>query len=74
MNSEKQESSHEVVDASSETPTPEPIDPAIIQKANEILDACRRRDAGQLRSLAESKGGLINDKLRQQACTCNHRP
>lgn len=37
-------------------------------KAQEIIDACRRRDIEALQALAESPGGFIRDELRQQAC------
>lgn len=37
-------------------------------KAQEIVDACRRRDIEGLQALAESPGGFIRDELRQQAC------
>lgn len=37
-------------------------------KAQEIVDACRRRDIEGLQALAESPGGFIRDGLRQQAC------
>lgn len=37
-------------------------------KAQEIIDACRRRDIEGLQALAESPGGFIRDELRQQAC------
>ncbi|KAH7133484.1 rab-GTPase-TBC domain-containing protein [Dactylonectria macrodidyma] len=36
-------------------------------KADEILAACKWRDIGRLRSLAEGKGGLLTDALRRQA-------
>lgn len=37
-------------------------------KAQEIVEACRRRDIEGLQALAESPGGFIRDDLRQQAC------
>jgi hypothetical protein len=37
-------------------------------KAAEILDACRWKDIGRLRSLAEARGGFLSDVLRRQAC------
>lgn len=37
-------------------------------KAQEIVEACRRRDIEGLQALAESPGGFIKDELRQQAC------
>lgn len=37
-------------------------------KAQEITEACRRRDIEGLQALAESPGGFIRDELRQQAC------
>lgn len=37
-------------------------------KAQQIIDACRRRDLEGLQALAESPGGFIRDDLRQQAC------
>lgn len=46
----------------------EEIDPAAVQKEADIREACKWRDAGRLRSLAETKGGLLKDELRQQAC------
>ncbi|EEU34378.1 uncharacterized protein NECHADRAFT_96773 [Fusarium vanettenii 77-13-4] len=36
-------------------------------KAAEILDACRWKDIGRLRSLAEARGGFLSDVLRRQA-------
>ncbi|KAG8166933.1 hypothetical protein KVR01_002622 [Diaporthe batatas] len=36
-------------------------------KAQQIIDACRRRDLEGLQALAESPGGFIRDELRQQA-------
>jgi hypothetical protein len=61
---------HEANENSSEKSIPEPVDPNILQKVAEIHDACERRDVALLRSHAESTGGLINDELRQRACTC----
>lgn len=46
----------------------EELDPAVIQKEADIREACKWKDAGRLRSLAETKGGLLKDELRQQAC------
>lgn len=40
------------------------------QKASDILDACRWRDIGRLKSLAEAEGGFLTDNLRQRACMC----
>lgn len=62
---------HEANENSSEESIPESVDPAILQKAAEIHDACERKDVALLRSHAESHGGLINDELRQRACTCS---
>lgn len=56
--------------SSTESEAPEPIDPEVSRKEAEILEACRKRDVGLLRSLSESKGGLLKDDLRQQACMC----
>ncbi|KAG8676073.1 hypothetical protein FPOAC1_002069 [Fusarium poae] len=36
-------------------------------KAPEIIEACKRKDLGRLRSLAESHGGFLSDTLRRQA-------
>ncbi|KAH7137123.1 rab-GTPase-TBC domain-containing protein [Dactylonectria estremocensis] len=36
-------------------------------KVDDILAACKWRDVGRLRSLAEGKGGLLTDALRRQA-------
>ncbi|POS79154.1 GTPase-activating protein gyp10 [Diaporthe helianthi] len=36
-------------------------------KAQQIIDACRRRDLEALQALAESPGGFIRDELRHQA-------
>lgn len=36
-------------------------------KAQEIIEACRRREIEALQALAESPGGFIRDELRQQA-------
>ena len=38
-------------------------------KAADILAACKWRDIGQLRLLAEAEGGFLTDALRRQACT-----
>lgn len=46
----------------------EEIDSAVLQKEADIREACKWKDAGRLRSLAETKGGLLRDELRQQAC------
>ncbi|KAK0629773.1 rab-GTPase-TBC domain-containing protein [Bombardia bombarda] len=50
------------------------VDSALLEKASEdrgkehaILEACRWRNLGDLRALAESPGGLLTDSLRQQA-------
>lgn len=40
------------------------------QKKAAILEACRHRDLGVLRALAESPGGFLTDGIRQQACKC----
>lgn len=37
-------------------------------KAADIQAACKWRDIGRLRSLAESQGGFLTDALRRQAC------
>jgi len=39
-------------------------------KEHAILEACRWRNLDALRVLAESQGGFITDKIRQQACEC----
>lgn len=36
-------------------------------KAVEIVNACTRESLADLKSLAESKGGLLSDRLRQKA-------
>ncbi|KAF4340340.1 TBC domain protein [Fusarium beomiforme] len=36
-------------------------------KAAEIIEACKWRDIGRLRSLAEAHGGFLSDTLRRQA-------
>ncbi|KAL1869984.1 hypothetical protein VTK73DRAFT_2878 [Phialemonium thermophilum] len=41
--------------------------PVDSKKVESILEACRWRDIGQLRALAESPGGLLSDNLREQA-------
>ena len=39
-------------------------------KANRIISACtKERDLDQLIDLATSTGGLVNDQIRQVACT-----
>lgn len=38
------------------------------KKKDAILEACRQRDLGALRALAESPGGFLTDDIRQQAC------
>ncbi|KAK3352347.1 rab-GTPase-TBC domain-containing protein [Lasiosphaeria hispida] len=40
---------------------------AAAAKEHNILEACRRRNLGDLRILAESPGGFLTDKIRQQA-------
>jgi len=45
----------------------EEADTATIQKEEEIREACKWKDAGRLRSLAESRGGLLKDELRRDA-------
>lgn len=37
-------------------------------KERAILEACRWRNLDALRALAESPGGFLTDKIRQQAC------
>lgn len=37
-------------------------------KAEKILEACKWRDIGRLRALAEAHGGFLSDTLRRQAC------
>ncbi|GAB1318799.1 GTPase-activating protein gyp8 [Madurella fahalii] len=37
------------------------------QKREAIFEACRQRDLGALRALAESPGGFLTDSIRQQA-------
>lgn len=44
--------------------------PWIRRKREVILEACRWRNLSSLRSLAESPGGLIDDRLRRAACAC----
>lgn len=46
------------------------LDASSSQKAEDILTACKWRDIGRLRSLAEGKGGLLTDALRRRACKC----
>ncbi|KAK7415631.1 GTPase-activating protein gyp8 [Neonectria punicea] len=43
------------------------IDESSSQKVEAILAACKCKDVGRLRSLAEEKGGLITDALRRRA-------
>ncbi|KAH6997524.1 rab-GTPase-TBC domain-containing protein [Ilyonectria sp. MPI-CAGE-AT-0026] len=43
------------------------LDASSSQKAEDILAACKWRDIGRLRSLAEGKGGLLTDALRRRA-------
>ena len=42
-------------------------------KADEIEQACRERDLNRLIRLADTSGGLLEDRLRQMACmtTCH---
>ena len=56
-------------ETSSTSATSELVDPIFVQKEEQIRKACTWRDADRLRSLAQSKGGLLKDELRQQACT-----
>ena len=37
-------------------------------KIQDILDACRWKNTNELRSLAETDGGLLTDELRRKAC------
>lgn len=37
-------------------------------KAEKILEACKWRDIGRLKALAEAHGGFLSDTLRRQAC------
>lgn len=39
-------------------------------KVAAIIEACRWKDVEALRLLATSKGGLISDELRREACSC----
>lgn len=41
---------------------------ATSEKERAILEACRWRNLGDLRALAESPGGFLTDEIRQQAC------
>ncbi|CAM1511136.1 Fc.00g086490.m01.CDS01 [Cosmosporella sp. VM-42] len=43
------------------------VSPASNQKAADILAACRWRDIGRLRLLAEAEGGFLTDALRRRA-------
>lgn len=43
----------------------------IHQKRRDIIDACKWRDLASLRSLAESRGGFLDDHLRRAACACS---
>ncbi|KAI0828439.1 hypothetical protein F5Y06DRAFT_223714 [Hypoxylon sp. FL0890] len=42
-------------------------EPALARQRARILDACRRRDIGDLQILAVSKGGFLSDAIRRQA-------
>ncbi|KPM34081.1 hypothetical protein AK830_g12491 [Neonectria ditissima] len=63
--------------SSSSSPSPSPsvsaadnatdIDDSFSQKVEAIITACKYRDIGRLRSLAEGKGGLLTDALRKRA-------
>lgn len=44
---------------------------AAVGKEHAILDACRWKNLDALRSLAESPGGFLTDRVRQQACKCS---
>lgn len=46
----------------------EQLDSGHTEKEMEIREACKWKDPDRLRRLAETKGGLLNDELRQQAC------
>lgn len=43
-------------------------------KALIILDACRREDIDDLKSLAVSPGGFLSDAIRRQACESDRSP
>jgi hypothetical protein len=47
-----------------------PQDEERVAKAKEILEACRWKDVETLRALSTSKGGLLSDDIRRQACSC----
>lgn len=38
------------------------------EKTLAIKEACKWRNIEELKSLAESKGGFLSDRLRRQAC------
>ena len=46
----------------------QPIPEEESAKALAILEACKWKDIDELRKLATSEGGLLNDELRRQAC------
>lgn len=52
---------------SSETNTRE-IPEEASTKTLAILEACKWKDVEELRKLATSEGGLLNDELRRKAC------
>ena len=41
-------------------------------KELDILEACKCKDIDELRKLATSEGGLLNDELRRKACEFTH--
>jgi hypothetical protein len=52
----------------SRTPSPSSAAKKREGKATKILEACKSKDIKTLRILATSKGGLVSDDVRCQAC------
>lgn len=58
--------------SSNGTPQQKPKIPDDGEKLRMIREACRKEDLAALADLATSRGGLLSDEARQEACTSEH--